>query len=79
MRDAGIGNGDLVVIDKSLEPIDGKIAICYVDGEYTLKRIKIEKDACWLIPANDKFKPIKVTADNEFLIWGIVTFVIKSF
>lgn len=79
MKDAGINDGDLLVIDKSLEPVDGKIAICYIDGEFTLKRIKIEKDACWLIPANETFKPIKVNADNNFLIWGIVTHVIKSF
>ena len=79
MKDAGISDGDLLVIDKSLEPVDGKIAICYIDGEFTLKRIKIEKDACWLIPANETFKPIKVNADNNFLIWGILTHVIKSF
>ena len=78
MKDAGIHDGDLLVIDKSLEPQNGKIAICYIDGEFTVKRIKLEKDTCWLMPENEKYKPIKVTADNEFLIWGIVTHVIKS-
>ena len=78
MKDADIKDGDLLVIDKSIEPQDGKIAICYIDGEFTVKRIKLEKDVCWLVPENDKYKPIKVTADNEFLIWGIVTHVIKS-
>jgi DNA polymerase V len=79
MIDEGINDGDLLVIDKSLTPANGKIAICYIDGEFTIKKIKIEKDACWLIPANENYKPIKVTAENEFLIWGIVTHVIKSF
>lgn len=79
MQDLGISDGDLLIIDKSLEPKDGKIAVCYIDGEFTMKKIKIEKDCCWLIPANEKYKPIKVTADNEFIVWGIVTFVIKSF
>jgi DNA polymerase V len=79
MKDEGINDGDLLVIDKSLEPVEGKIAVCYIDGEFTIKRIKFEKDICWLIPANDKYIPIKVTKDNDFLIWGIVTFVIKSF
>jgi DNA polymerase V len=78
MKDAGIDDGDLLIIDKSLEPQDGKIAVCFVDGEFTIKRIKIEKDCCWLIPANEKYKPIKVTADNDFMIWGIVVHVIKS-
>jgi len=79
MQDAGISDGDLLVIDKSLEPEDGKIAVCFIDGEFTVKRIKLEKDGCYLMPANEAFKPIHVTADNEFLLWGIVTHVIKSF
>ena len=79
MRDLGIDDGDLLIIDKSIEPTDGKIAVCFVDGEFTLKRIKLEKDAVWLIPANENYSPIKVTADNNFMVWGIVTHVIKSF
>lgn len=78
MKDAGIDDGDLLVIDKSLEVTDGKIAVCYVDGEFTLKRIKIEKDCCWLIPANEKYKPLKITTENDFVIWGIVIHVIKT-
>lgn len=79
MKNVGIHDGDLLVIDKSLEPINNKIAVCYIDGEFTLKRIKIEKKQCWLIPENENYEPIKVTEENDFLIWGIVTFVIKSF
>jgi len=79
MRDAGINDGDLVVVDKSLTPSDGKIAVCFLDGEFTMKRIKTGKDCCWLLPANNDFKPIKVTPDNDFMIWGIVIHVIKSF
>jgi DNA polymerase V len=78
MIDASINDGDLLVIDKSIEPADGKIAVCFIDGEFTVKRIKLEKDACLLMPANEKFNPIKVTEENNFLIWGIVTHVIKS-
>ncbi len=79
MKNIGINDGDLLVIDKSIEPIDNKIAVCYIDGEFTLKRIKLEKNQCWLIPENENYKPIKVTEENDFLIWGIVTYVIKSF
>jgi DNA polymerase V len=79
MKDEGIHDGDLLVIDKSLEPADGKIAVCYIDGEFTIKRIRLEKNVCWLMPANDDYKPIKVTEDDEFLIWGIVTHLVKSF
>jgi DNA polymerase V len=78
MKDAGIHDGDLIIIDKSLEPANGKIAVCFIDGEFTIKRIKIESNCCWLVPANDDFNPIKVTEENEFLVWGIVVHVIRS-
>lgn len=78
MKDAGIDDGDLLIIDKSIEPIDGKIAVCFVDGEFTLKRIKIEKDEVWLMPANESFSPIVLTKDNDLRIWGVVTHIIKS-
>ncbi len=78
MKDAGLENGDLLIIDKSLEPVDNKIAVCFIDGEFTVKRIKIEAKTIWLIAENKDYQPIKVTADNEFVIWGIVTTVIKA-
>ncbi|HWR95087.1 MAG TPA: translesion error-prone DNA polymerase V autoproteolytic subunit [Flavobacterium sp.] len=75
---AGIHNGDLLIIDRSLEPTNGKIAVCYIDGEFTAKRIKLEKDVVWLIAENENYLPIKVTKENNLLIWGIVTHVIKN-
>lgn len=78
MIDAGISDGDILVIDKSLEPHDGDTAVCFIDGEFTLKFIKIEPDAVFLVPANPKFSPMKVTEDNNFCIWGIVTYSIKK-
>jgi DNA polymerase V len=73
MKNAGIFDGDLLIIDKSIEPQNNKIAICQIDGEFTVKRIKIEKDTVWLIAENEDYKPIKVTPENDFIIWGIVT------
>lgn len=78
MKDAGIKDGDILVIDKSLEPKDGDTAVCFIDGEFTIKYIKIETDAVYLVPANSKFQPIKVTEENHFCIWGVVTYSIKS-
>lgn len=78
MIDAGLNDGDLLIIDKSLPYINNKIAVCFIDGEFTVKRIKLEKNIIWLIAENINYKPIKVTEDNEFIIWGIVTTVIKS-
>jgi DNA polymerase V len=78
MKNAGIDDGDILVIDKSMEPANGKIAVCFIDGEFTAKRIRIHKKEVWLMPENDVYQPIKVEPDNDFIIWGIVTFVIKS-
>lgn len=78
MQDAGIMNGDILIIDKSLQPKDGDTAVCFIDGEFTLKYIKLCPDAVYLVPANPKFEPIKVTEENNFCIWGIVTYSIKN-
>lgn len=84
MEGAGIFDGDLLIIDKSLEPREGAIAVCFIDGEFTLKRIHFEKyegqvTAIWLQPENEEFSPIKVTQDNQFIIWGIVVHSVRSF
>lgn len=79
MKNAGIFDGDLLIIDRSLEPQDGKIAICQIDGDFTVKRIKKENDVVWLIAENEDYKPIKVTEENELMIWGIVIHSIKTF
>ncbi len=79
LKNAGINDGDLLIIDRSLEPANGKIAVCYIDGEFTAKRIKLEKKEVWLMPENEDYKPIKITEENNFIVWGIVTHVIKSF
>ncbi|MCQ2284727.1 MAG: translesion error-prone DNA polymerase V autoproteolytic subunit [Bacteroidales bacterium] len=78
MEGADIHDGDIAVIDKSIEPSDGSIAVCLIDGEFTLKRIKVEKDKVWLMPANPQFSPILITEENHFIVWGIVTFIIKQ-
>jgi DNA polymerase V len=78
MIGAGIDDGDILVIDRSIEPTDNKIAVCFIDGDFTIKRIKIEEDCIYLQPENPKFKSIKVTEDNDLIIWGIVTYVVKK-
>jgi DNA polymerase V len=78
MVDEGINDGDLLVIDKSLEPHDGSLAVCYIDGEFTLKRFERHDGYGLLMPANREFRPIKVTGENDFIIWGIVTYIIKK-
>ena len=78
MVEAGLDDGDLIVIDRSLNPENGKIAVCLVDGEFTVKRIKKEKKKLYLIPENKKYNPIELKEENELIIWGIVQYVIKK-
>lgn len=78
MNGEGIDDGDILVIDKSLELIDGDLAVCFINGEFTVKRVKLEKDFAWLVPSNPDYQPIKVTKDDEFTIWGIVTYTVKK-
>lgn len=71
-------DGDLLVIDKSIEPSDGRIAVCYIDGDFTVKRIKIEESRCLLIPTNSDYPIIEVGEFKELQIWGVVSYVIKK-
>lgn len=79
MKGCGIDDGDLLVIDKAIDPQEGDIVVAYIDGEFTLKKVKLEPDgSClWLIPANDEYPPIKVTDENDFIFWGVLTYNIK--
>ena len=78
MVGAGLDDGDLLVIDRSLSPENGKIAVCLIDGEFTVKRIKKEKNKLYLMPENNKYKPIELKEENELIIWGVVEYVIKK-
>lgn len=78
MINAGIDDGDILVVDRSLEPADNCIAICYLDGEFTVKRLKVDKSGLRLMPENPAYQPITITEDNQFILWGIVTYVLKS-
>ena len=75
MRDAGIFDGDIVVIDRSLEPRDGDYVVAFVDGEFTLKEYRLDrKNQCaWRIPHNSDFQPIRVDESDQFTIWGVMT------
>lgn len=79
MIEEGIEPGDILIIDRSIEPDSGDLAVCCIDGEFTLKRIKLEKNRVWLIPSNEMFDPILVTPENEFSVWGVVTHTIKAY
>jgi DNA polymerase V len=79
MINRGIQDGDILVVDKSLKPENNSIVIAYIDGEFTVKRFAKEKNSIVLYPANSEYKPIKIDCDNDFLVWGVVTYVLHQY
>jgi len=79
MIDADIHSGDIVIVDKSnRNPSPSEVAVCELNGEYTLKRFEKRRDKGWLIPANPDFPEIEITENDDFSIWGTVTHIIHK-
>ena len=81
MVDAAMDEGDIIIVDRAIDPYNNCKAVCYIDGEYTVKRVEISDKGVRLMPANENntaYKPIEVTPENNFVIWGVVTWVIKK-
>lgn len=76
MTNSGIYSGDLLIVDRSLEPKDGNIVIAVIDGELTVKRLRYVKNKLSLLPENPKYKPIEITESMNFEVWGVVSTVI---
>ena len=79
MRNAGIQNGDLLIVDRSIEPKHNKIVIAALDGELTVKRLSLSQGKTLLVPENENFSPIEVKEEQDMVIWGVVTSVIHQF
>lgn len=78
MLHAGIQSGDMLVVDKAIEPAPGRIVVAAVDGELTVKRLNIDGDGMQLLPENPAYQPIPITPEQHVVIWGVVTLVIAK-
>ena len=81
MVDADMDEGDIIIVDRAVHPYNNCKAVCFIDGEYTVKSIEICEDKIRLLPANkqnSRYQPIEVTSENNFMVWGVVTYVIKK-
>ena len=81
MVDADMDEGDIIIVDRAVEPYNDCKAVCFIDGEYTVKQVEIGAKGVRLLPANGanaKYKPIVVKPEDEFLVWGVVTYIIKK-
>lgn len=79
MQDAGITTGDIVVVDKSLQPKNGDIVVAAVDGDFTLKYLKLHAgNQAWLVAANPSYHPIALHEAADAQLWGVVTYIIHQ-
>lgn len=79
MIDAGVNDGDILIVDKSQRnPSEKEIAVCELNGEYTVKRVLKTNDTCWLVPANPKYPKIEIVDGDRFNVWGVVTYIIHK-
>ena len=81
MVDASFDEGDIIIVDRAIDPYNHCKAVCYIDGEYTVKRVEMSEGRVRLMPANEhntRYQPIEVSSENQFLIWGVVTYIIKK-
>lgn len=76
MRNAGISTGDILIVDRALEAIDSSIVVARVNGELTVKRLRLEGTKIVLLPENPDYKPLEITDTVDFEVWGVVTCVI---
>lgn len=80
MEEANIHEGDLLIVDRSILPVNNYIVVAYINGDFVLKRVFVpeSKDCLYLMPENKKYQPIKVTEDTPLTIWGVVTYNVKN-
>ncbi|MBF55982.1 MAG: peptidase S24 [Crocinitomicaceae bacterium] len=78
MQNAGIFSGDVMVVDRALEPKNNTIVLAVLDGEFTVKRIQKKGRQLFLKPENETFKPIQITEEMDFKVWGVVTHIIHK-
>lgn len=77
LEDCGFNVNDMLIVDRSISPLTGQMALCYFDGHFSAFRIKIDKAVCWLVSDKENHQPIKISSNNRDMIWGIITHVIK--
>lgn len=78
MVNVGIHDGDILVVDRSIEPNEGKIVIAAVNGELTVKRLERRRRELYLVAENENYQPIKLREEDNFQIWGVVVYVIHK-
>ena len=78
MVDAAMDEGDILIVDRAINAYNNCKAVCYIDGEYTVKRVIEDEQGLWLVPANPDYPRIRIEEGDDFSVWGVVTYVIHK-
>ncbi|MFN4893677.1 MAG: LexA family protein [Bacteroidota bacterium] len=78
MREAGIFDGDVLIVDRSIKLSNGKVIVAILNGELLVRRYHQNFSSAFLIPENNRYKPINLSEFSDFSLWGVVTYVIHS-
>jgi DNA polymerase V len=78
LNSLGLYNGDLLFVDRSLTVENGMLVSCYLDGEFHIRRVLKEKSELWLLSGHDKYLPVHVTSENEFVVVGVVALIVRD-
>jgi DNA polymerase V len=78
MRDAGVFDGDLLIVDRSIKLAEGKIIVAILNGELLVRRFHKNFSSAFLIPENNRYKSINLAEFSDFTVWGVVTFVVHT-
>jgi len=78
MQGAGISSGDILIVDRALEAVNGKIVVAIINGEFTVKRIQFCPEKILLIPENLNYPILELSPESDFQVWGVVTYVIHQ-
>ena len=78
MREAGIFDGDVLIVDRSIKLSNGKVIVAILNGELLVRRYHQDFSSAFLIPENNRYKPINLSEFSDFSLWGVVTYVIHS-
>lgn len=78
MDGAGIHQGDLLIVDRAESYGTGSIVLAVLDGEFTVKKLMKKNESLYLLSSNTAYQPIKIEAESDFKVWGVVTYIIHG-
>lgn len=77
VQESEFSSGDILVVDRSLPLQNDKMAVCFIEGSFTVKKVRRQEGTLWLETLNRSYDAIRISGDNQYMVWGLVTYVVK--